>query len=135
MPNAKKRPIADFFILARDQPNVAFGWGVAVIVVLALVGFGVVKAVGGGSDASTAKSSKDAQVDGSGDGGSSGGDTAGDTTTTTPGRGTTTSSNGAASSTPTTVAAIDPSGGTGNGGNLPIGTLPPLSDRVGPLPS
>src|SRR3954471_22553453 len=81
MADNRRRPIADFLIFAREQPNVALGWGLALIALLAVVGFGVVKAVGGsGHSSANAGGDGGAQVDGSGDGSSGG---AGGSTRTT----------------------------------------------------
>jgi hypothetical protein len=52
VPDVKRRPIADFLIMARERPNVALGWGLAVVALLAVVGFGISEASGGSSKSS-----------------------------------------------------------------------------------
>ncbi len=109
----RRRPIADFLYLAREQPNVAFGVGLGALAVIAVVVFGIVHFTGGSSHSAA----------GAGDAGNGGAQLDG-SNGATPGGG------GGPGSTSTAPRATNGTG-TGSPGSVPAATTTAPSSKSG----
>jgi hypothetical protein len=141
--DVKRRPIADFFAAAREQPNIALGVGVGAIIVIALIVVAITHTGSGADQPSRSAAAASHTADGAGDPNGAGSSSAlGASPSTHPTSAshdptTTTISHG--ESTPT-LAVPDPAAPGGSGAPPAHGpprpkTTPTRPPTPGPLPA